>query len=129
MIESSIYSVLSSTAAITTLLGTRPTGDSGVYPLTLPIDPVLPAIAYKIVANVGKPTMSTRGKYKARVQIDCFGNAFADATNLRNAVIQTLQGYSDVNFSSLVLSTGADVFDHELLQYIAPVEIYAFYSL
>jgi hypothetical protein len=124
VIEQSIYSVLSGTAAITTIVG------SNIFPLVLPTDPTLPAITYSTVASVSNPTMTTRGLTRARFQIDCWtegDSAYLDGCTLRDAVIQTFAGHQDANFTSQILTT-RDEFDHELLQYRAVVEIYVWYA-
>jgi hypothetical protein len=72
--------------------------------------------------------MDTRGTQRSRIQLDCWGDTYGDAVNLRAAVIQTFAGYKDANFSAQILSTSDD-FEHDLLQYRAIVEVYLTYSL
>lgn len=118
MIEGALYNVLSTSSAITAIAATR------IYPAVLPKNPTLPALTYRFIAGPVKPTMDTGGIQKSRVQIDCYAETFADAVNLRNAVVQTLHRYRDTNFQSLILDTGPDGFDHDLLQYVAIAEAY-----
>jgi hypothetical protein len=121
MIESSLFDVLSTAAAITSLVGTR------VYPVVLPTDPTLPALVYLFVGGTGQPSFSTRGMQKARVEINCWGTSYSSAVTLREAVIQTLAGYSDENFEAMYMQS-IDFFDHDLLQYRATAEFYIFYA-
>lgn len=121
-VEQSFYNVLSSASAVTAVAGTN------IFPATLPTDPVLPALTYSFIGGSVLPNMSTRGVQRSRVQIDCFASTYNSAVSLRDAVIQTLAGYSSAAFSSQILSTSDD-FDHSLLQYRAIVEVYVTYSL
>ena len=122
MIEQDLYTALSTATAITALSGTN------IFPLVLPTDPTLPAITYQFVGGRGAATMSNRGTQRSRVQIDCWGTTYLQAVTLRNAVIDTLAGYTAPTFTSQLLQT-IDDFDHELLQYTAKVEFYLTYSL
>lgn len=121
MIESSLFGALSTAAAISSLVGTR------VYPVVLPTDPTLPALVYLFVGGMGQPSFSTRGMQKARVEINCWGSSYSSAATLREAVIQTLAGYSDGNFDSMYIQS-TDFFDHDLLQFRAMAEFYIFYA-
>jgi hypothetical protein len=121
MIETDLFTVLSTATAITALASTR------VYPVALPTDPTLPAMTYMFVGGSGQPSFNTRGMQRARVEINSWGDTYSDAVTLREAVIQTLAGYSDENFSAMYMQS-TDFFDHELLQYRAMAEFYVFYA-
>jgi len=119
MVESALFTVLSTSAAVSALAGTR------IYPSVLPKGPTLPALVYRFVTSVAQPTMDTRGMARARVEFDCFGETYSDAVNLRSAVVQTLAGYKDANITSQVFNpTADDGFDQDLLQYVAICEAY-----
>jgi hypothetical protein len=123
MIETALYNVLSGMPAIIAI-----TTADRIYPAILPTEPTLPELTYAFVGGTVKPTMDTRGTQKSRVQLDCWGNSYPDAVTLRNAVIDSLAGYADANFSTQILQT-IDFFEHEALQYRAVVEVYLFYAL
>ena len=124
MIESALFTVLSTSAAVSALAGTR------VYPAVLPKDPTLPAVVYRFVGGANQPTMNTRGRQRSRLQIDCFGETYNDAISLRKAVVQTLGGYSSATFQSQILdATADDGFDQDLLQYLAIAEAYVWFSV
>lgn len=133
MIESAIQPLLVSMSAIATQLGTRPTGDSGIYPLLVPTDPTLPAIAYEIISSVESPTLNAPlGVVRSRVQIDCVASSYGAAVTLRDAVRQSLAGYrgvvSGANVQNALPFTTRDLYEEELLQYIARVEFYIWWS-
>ena len=74
--------------------------------------------------------MNTRGKSRSRLQIDCFGETYSDAVNLRKAVVQALAGYTTTDFTSQVFNpTADDGFDQDLLQYVAMAEAYVWFSV
>jgi hypothetical protein len=122
MIEAALYTVLSSSASITALAGSR------IYPAVLPTDPTLPALTYMFIGGTVYPIANRNGIQRSRVQIDCWGNSYSDAVTLRQAVVQTLAGYSGPSFQSQIIQTHDD-FDHDLQQYRAVVEVYVLYSL
>jgi hypothetical protein len=123
MIGDALFSVVTGASAVSSLIGMR------FYPAVLPKDPTLPAAVYRFVGGSNTPTMDTRGFQRSRLQIDCFGDTYSDAVNLRKAIAQTLGGYSSAEFTSQILTIGSDGFDQDLLQYVAILEIYCWFSL
>lgn len=122
MIEQALYSVLSASSAITTLIGSR------IYPVIIPEDTTLPALSYWFVSGTASPTMDTRGTIRSRVQLDCWGQTYSDAVTLRAAVIQAIAGHRDSSFSAQIVSVH-DEFIEDALQYRAVLEAYLFASL
>lgn len=122
MIESTLYSILSSASAITAITATH------IYPLVIPDGSPLPAIEYSIVGGAAKATFDTRGTIRLRVEINCWGSTYGDAVSLRNAVVQSLDGYNQQGVSIQLLQP-SDFFDHELLQYRAMAEFYVYASV
>ena len=122
MIESTLYSILSSASAITALTAAR------IYPLVIPEGSPLPAINYSIIGGAVKPTNDTQGTIRLRWEVNCWGSTYSDAVTLRSAVVQSLDGYvgEGVNIQYLMPQ---DLFDHELLQYRALAEFYVFASV
>lgn len=122
MIESTLYSILTSTTAITALTSTR------IYPLVIPEESPLPAISYSIVGGSAKFTNDTRSTVRIRWEVNCWGASYSDAVTLRNAVVQSLDNYvgQGVNIQYLMAH---DFFDHELLQYRACAEFYVYASV
>lgn len=122
MIETALFTVLSTAEAITALADTR------IYPGVLPKNPTLPAVVYKFITSQGNPTMNTRGLTRARVQLESFGATYSDAVNLRSAIVQTLAGFTSAAFTASVLNpVGNDGFDEDLLQYLAICEAYLWF--
>ena len=122
MIELKLAAVLTSAPPITALVGTR------TYPVTLPTDPTLPALDYKIVGASTSPTFETSGLTKYRVEVNSWGNTYSDAVTLRDAVIGVLNGYQDANLT-INLIQPTDFFDSDLLQYRAMAEFYCWSPL
>jgi hypothetical protein len=89
MIETGLYTLLSTEPLITSLVGTR------VYPVMLPTDGAFPAITYQIVGGQSFPTLTTTGLQKLRIQFDCWAtDAYLTAAELRAAVTTFLAGRS-----------------------------------
>lgn len=122
MIESTLYSILSSAPAITAITAAR------IYPLVLPEGSPLPAIDYSIVGGAAKSTQDTRSTVRLRWEVNCWGASYGDAVTLRNTVVQSLDNYvgQGVNIQYLMPH---DFFDHELLQYRAIAEFYVMCSV
>lgn len=122
MIESDFYAALSSSAAVQAIVATR------IYPMLVPAESALPAIDFSFIGGSATATFDTPGTAKYRVEINCWGGTYSDAVTLRAAVIQALNGYRSATLY-LRLIQPRDMFDHELLQYRAMVEFYAFASV
>jgi hypothetical protein len=121
MVEHVLDSLLASSTAITAIT-------PRIYPLVLPNEAVLPAVEYLFVGASSKPTFSTRGITTYRVEINCWGNSYADAVALRDAVKNTLSGYTD-GVTTIQFLSQMDLFDEQLLQYRAVCEFYLISSL
>jgi hypothetical protein len=122
MIEQNIFTLLSTSALITPLIGTRS------YPLVIPEHSSLPALCYSIIGGSNTATLTTTGVARWRLEVNCYGETYSDAITLRNAVTKTLNGYMD-NSMNIQLIQPRDFFDDDLLQYRAMAEFYVMFSL
>lgn len=86
MIEQGLWHLLSTAPAITALCKTR------IYPVVLPTGPAYPCMTYQDIVAPQQPTLDTAGMQHWRLQFDCWGETFVDASNLRKALIDTLNG-------------------------------------
>jgi hypothetical protein len=121
MIETQIFSILSNSPALIAQCASR------IYPLVLPDDAVVPAISYSFVGGSSKSTQDTRGNQKYRLEVNAWASKYLDAINLRSAVIDTLDSYSDQGIYVTYLQP-IDFFEHELLQYRSACEFYVFFN-
>jgi len=133
MIELAIVPLLTSMSAITAQLGTRPSQDTGIYPLTVPTNPTLPAIAYQVIASVESPAVNAPlGVVRSRLQIDCVASTYGEAVTLRDAVRQSLAGFmgvvNGVTIQNTLPLTTRDLYEEVLLQYVARIELYLWWS-
>lgn len=123
-----LFSLLTADSGIAALIGTR------VYPVMLPEDPTLPALLYKFVGGASSPTLTTSGMQRSRLEIDCYGATYDDASALRSAVIAALNGFQDelgdgtYLQNAELLNPGLDFFEDEPRQYRCMVEFYLFYT-
>ncbi len=122
--EQEFQAVLAAATSVTSLLASA----TSIYPIVVPTDAPLPAIDYKVVGGSGKPSFNTRGMFRARMEVNCWGETYGDAVTLRTAVVQAIDGYSDGTLSILFLQP-QDFFDYELLQYRAMCEFYVWFAL
>ncbi|HET9087142.1 MAG TPA: DUF3168 domain-containing protein [Acidobacteriaceae bacterium] len=127
MLTSALYSLLTSSATFTNIAGTN------LYALLLPNTLPLPSATYQIIGSTSQPTFTGSGIQRTRVQFDCFGSRYQDATNLRGAIVSVLNGYQGtvggVNISAIGKISHSDFFEHDDLLYRCMVEFYVFSDL
>lgn len=127
MIEAGLFSLLSTTAAITTLCGTR------IYPAVLPTIPTYPCLRYKLISAKAEPTLSTSGYQRWRIQFDCFANTYASAVALRAAIRSALEGYRGTLIDGTYLQDAqfiqlGDDYEDDPRVYCAMSEFYLFFN-
>jgi hypothetical protein len=119
MVETNIYSILSTTTAVTAITGTR------IYPTELPTDATLPAIVYTVISSVSMPTFETAGMDRVRLEIDCWGADALTAINLRSVVRQNIDGYFTASPSITIYHlSDSTMFREKEYQYTARAEYY-----
>src|SRR5581483_12336771 len=123
MITQGIFNLLSQDAQISALIGQR------IIPVLLPEACDLPAVTYQIVGGSSSPTFQTSGMQRLRMQFDCFGKNYSDATLTRDAIRKLLNGYqgllSDGTFlQNADLIQSVDFFENEALIYRCMIEFY-----
>lgn len=127
MIETGLFTLLSTAPSIAALCGTR------VYPDVRPQGSLYPLIEFKEIAGRGDPTFETSGMQRDRYQFDCFGETKKDAALLRDALRKTLNGYNGL------LSDGTLLQDAQLINkttdysddprlFCCTLEFYLFYD-
>ena len=85
MIEQSIYSHFSTSAALTALISDR------IYPMMMPQDPVLPSVTYQRISNMPVNALSGAcGLDKPIIQIDCWSTTYAGVKALGDTVRKAL---------------------------------------
>ncbi|ADW69011.1 DUF3168 domain-containing protein [Granulicella tundricola] len=122
MVETTIYTILSTSPAVTALVSDR------INPMVLDRDTGFPAISYLFISTVSSPTFSTRGSQRYRFEVSCWAQKALSAWELRAAVITALNGYSqDGVVIQFMLSR--DMFDHISETCRATAEFYVFSNL
>jgi hypothetical protein len=110
-IEEAIYYLLSNDATVSGLVGTR------IYPMVVPRNAAMPAIAYQQISGVREHTMTGPiGMVKARFQINCWAETYATADAIAEAVRKELDGYSGV-------ASDTWIYDITLLQGADKIEV------
>jgi hypothetical protein len=105
----------------------------GIRPVMLPSGFPMPAMTYQIVGGSSYPTLDGDGLQKVRMQFDCYGNSYLDATNLREKVRKFLNGFSGqlsdgtfLQFADLIQSIDFP-FDSDPRQFRCGIEFYLWF--
>ena len=89
MIEPAIVTLALADPATAALIGTR------IFPLLLPDDCQKPAVSYRLVSTLDQNTLDgPLGLVQVRLQIDSWGDAYADAKNVAQALYNLLDDYT-----------------------------------
>ena len=118
MLEESIFSHLSTVAAITTYVGAS--SSARIYPVYLPQDPTYPAISYQRISS--QPHVSMGGFCNLdnpRIQIDCWATSYSDAKGMAEAVRDAMMSASA--FNALEISD-QDLFEPDLEIYRVSID-------
>ena len=104
-IEAALYTILSSDATVTALVGSR---SPRIYPLGIPAGKGVPAVVYQQI-NGMRPTTcdGTLGLCEALFQVTCWDDEIDGARSLADAVRDALDDYSGtpVSYTHLTLPT------------------------
>ena len=101
-LEEALYAHLAADAAIAALVSTR------IYPMLVPQDSDLPAIAYQRISRIGQHSHDGASvPARARIQITCLASTYSGAKALAGAVEDALDGYSGT-VSSVVIDAFLD---------------------
>lgn len=119
--EAAIYGLLSATAAITAIVGTR------IYPVQCPEEATYPALRYAVVSIEQPSAMSgdpaVRGVH---VQCDAIAPTHAQATALRDAVrtlVRTRGAAGSMTAQDVFEEDVGTVFDQDTQLYLASVDV------
>lgn len=128
MISEGIFSLLSTDAGVSALVGTR------VYPVRLPTNPTYPCVRYLIVGGSSDPTFKTSGLQRIRLQVDGFGATHKSADAVRDAVTALLDGYvgtlSDGTYvQNITQIQPLDYDDPDALAFRCMVEFYVLFDV
>lgn len=86
-VEAGLYAHLSTDAGVNALVGTR------IYPLLVPLDATLPAIAYQRISGPrDHHHQGASGLAVARIQLTYVGGSYSEAKQVAAAVRATLDG-------------------------------------
>lgn len=123
MIEKALFQKLSTTAAITALVGNR------IYPVFLPEKTPVPAIVFLRVSTEGAAISHTKssGKLTSFFEVGCYGKDIQVAKNLAKLVRSTLSGFSGT-VAGLVIHRSEvqnefDDYDFDTGLFTVPVEV------
>jgi hypothetical protein len=117
VIEDVLYTRLSGYGGLTALVSTR------IYPLLLPQDCPLPAIAYFKVSSVPAHAMGSDGDILTdRFQISCYAGSYKAVKALVVQVKACLSRYRAGTIKDILYDGEIDFFEPETLEYHIPVD-------
>lgn len=123
MIEKALFQKLSTTAAITAIVGNR------IYPVFLPEKTPVPAIVFLRVSTEGAAISHTKssGKLTSSFEVGCYGKDIQVAKNLAKLVRNALSGFSGT-VAGLVIHRAEvqnefDDYDFDTGLFTVPVEV------
>ncbi len=105
----SIFAQLTSAADVAALVGTR------VYPLIQPQPAIAPSIVYQVVIDTPLNTLdgcNAADIYQSRVQIDAYGNTYAEAQAVADAANAVFGSQKSQRFTSVRL-TRRDLYESD----------------
>jgi hypothetical protein len=103
MIEDAMYSHLSTSTALTAIVGNR------IYPMLMPQDPTLPAVTFQRISN--GPQWSINGPCgldNPHMQVDCWTTSFAGSKALSDALRKAM---ATAGTYSAVQLTDQDIYE------------------
>jgi hypothetical protein len=123
MLEVGLTTLLTSAPALSALIAAR------IYPIELPTNPTLPAIAYKLVGSQSEASFSSPGYQRKRIEFAIHAGSYLQAITVKETLISVLNRYtgllSDGSFvSSSEQITGTDLFIADDLEYVCTIEFY-----
>lgn len=129
-IEAGLFAFLSADAGISAVVGTR------IYPLRVPEDATLPALAYHKIS--GPSEHSKDGDMNLnhpRFQFTCWADKYADAKAGRTAVVAALNGFANggtmggaVVVEQVIVTDDMDLHDPQSLEFGASVDAIIWHS-
>ncbi|HEY1213676.1 MAG TPA: hypothetical protein VGE93_08595 [Bryobacteraceae bacterium] len=127
MVEVGLIKLLASEVSLSALQADR------VTPIVRDINGSLPATTIFVVGGESEPTFETSGMTRMRVQVDFWGGSYAEASALRHATVQFLNGwYGELPDGSYIqnidLIQKSDGFEQESRLFRLMAEFYLFFT-
>lgn len=111
-IEADLYTRLSGFAGLTALVSTR------IYPLVIPQDGALPAVAYQRISAIRTSSMGEDdGIVRARFQVTVWDTTFDSIRAVAEQIRQALQRYTTSGIQAIYFLNETDLYDPETLEY------------
>lgn len=121
LIQTQIYTRLSTYAPLTALLASLTGGKLAIYPTQKPLDAKLPAVTFMQVSAERFPAMGvTGGNVKARYQFSSWAMDYDTSRNVNEEVRNALQRFSEtgaLTIETIFIDTEQDLFENDTQQY------------
>lgn len=121
MIESALYTRLTTYAPLTALISTR------TYPVVAPQGTTLPYCVYRKVSPGRRYTMDGyAGIQRPRMQVSCYGATYGQAKGVAAQLIAAVESWAGVE--SAWVENEVDFYDKDTNTYHVPVDFFAWYK-
>lgn len=120
MIESALYTRLSTYAPLTALVGTR------IYPLVAPQGTTLPYCVYRKVSPGRQYTLDGYAIERPRMQVSCYGATYGQAKGVAVQVTAAVESWAAVGFGWQVGEV--DLHEKDTGLYHVPVDFFIWYK-
>lgn len=124
MIESTLYSRLTSYSGLTALVSTR------IYPLVAPQGVIYPAVVYQRISTMAREVAmgSDPGIVRARVQVTAWADTYTSAKAIADKIRLALERYRTTGLFDIYIIGENDLYDEEVLKFGIAVDVEAVYS-
>ena len=118
MIESTLYTRLSTYSGLTALVSTR------IYPLVCPQGVTYPAVVYQRISTMAREVAmgSDPGIVRARVQVTAWADNYTSAKAVADKVRLALERYRTTGLFDIYIIGENDLYDEEALKYGVAVD-------
>lgn len=123
MIDEAIYSILTTNSQVAAIVSTR------VFPVVLPQQSQLPALAYARVSTIERSMTHSGPSFVSKVvyQVSCFANGAKAAKELAGKVYRAMHGYAGSVGSEKIYYVQCvnevEAFEHETGIYQVPLDM------
>jgi Protein of unknown function (DUF3168) len=123
MIQTDIYSLLSSSEPLTALVNT------GIYPVFIPAGSSLPCVTYSVTSNVtnGGYSLDMTWSNRARVTVDVFSAEYLNACTISAAIHSVLDGYTGGEIQLITPENEQDFCLSDSMTYRQSMDFYVYY--
>ena len=122
MIQQDILTLLTSSSALNTLVGTR------IYPVVIPTGSALPCVTFSVTSSVPVDghSLDMQAMTRMRVSVDVFSTSYLEAHTTAQAVRAALDGYTGGDIQLIYIENVQDFYMSDAEIYRVALELFVF---